>query len=100
MLKRVISFLLCLNMLVSMLPVRSFATENTTEPTEEIVETEPLEETTTSLEALAESTEEVTVPTETIVEETAPEAITEPQLVCTGLVDCPGNDHTRMHRDS
>ena len=86
MLKRWISFLLCLNMLVALLPVQSFAVEDATEPIEEIVETEP--------------TEEVTVPTETIVEETAPEAITEPQLVCTGLVDCPGNDHTRMHRDS
>ena len=97
MLKRVISTILCLNMFVSMLPVRSFATEDVTEPTEEIVETEPLEETTAPTEVVTEPTEEVTIPTEAVVEITAAvtesEATTDPELVCTGLVDCPASDH-------
>ena len=60
MLKRVISFLLCLNMLVSMLPVQSFATEDITEPTEEIVATEPMEETTAPTETVTEPEQETT----------------------------------------
>ena len=64
MLKRVISLLFCLNMLVSMLPVWAFATEE-----------------------IEDSTEEITVPTEIVVKPT------EYESVCTGLVDCPVNDH-------
>lgn len=83
MLKRIISLILCLAMVLTILPTQTIAQE-TEEPTEEILETEPTEEETVlpeeesdpteeavaPTEATEESTEETTVPTEAVLEPT------------------------------
>ena len=74
MLKRVISFLLSLVMVISVLP-QSFAAETGTEPPENPAQTraveeitESAEETTASTEAATEPSGETTVPTEAVTE--------------------------------
>ena len=79
MLKRIISLILCLVMLISAVPVQAFAGEAENEPTELLRETEGGEES----ESVTEPPEETAVPAETVTEpagETAApeEAITEP----------------------
>ena len=84
MLKRIISLLLCLAMVISMVPTQALATDDMGEKiTEPILETEHVAESTASTEEEAEPTAESTVPTEAeteSAEETiAPtEAVTEP----------------------
>ena len=89
MLKRIISLLLCVVMVVTMLPIQSAATEA---------------ETYINLLEVTETTEEDTVPAETTEpEETSgptenpePEGTIEPEAEeqnCTGLLDCPAENH-------
>ena len=89
MLKRIISLLLCVVMVVTMLPIQSAATEA---------------ETYINLLEATETTEEDTVPAETTEpEETSgptenpePEGTIEPEAEeqnCTGLLDCPAENH-------
>ena len=66
MLKRAISFFLCLAMVFSMVPVQAFAEEETTAPSESI--TESTKETTASTEAETEPTERITAPAEPVPE--------------------------------
>jgi len=105
MLKRMISLLLCVVMVISMIPAQVFATDDMEEEIlDQILETEPVEETTVptegdamptedptesteetaeTKETIADPTEEATAPTETVTEPTeeitAPtEEVTEP----------------------
>lgn len=86
MLNRMISLFLCIVMVISMVPVQAFATEDVTEPTETV--TEPTEETTVPTEPVTEPTEETIAPTEAATEhaqgETAPTEETiakEPEVI-------------------
>ena len=75
MMKRLLSLLLCMVMLLSMVPVQAIAQETAEESTELVSETEatepvtePVEETTAPTEALTEPFEETAAPTEAMTE--------------------------------
>ena len=75
MLKRLISFILCLVMVLSILPAHALAMDDEVEEATSVLETEPVlettaaaEETTASTEAVMEPDEEITVPTEAVTE--------------------------------
>ena len=75
MLKRMLAVVLCLAMVITMLPVQAIALE-TEEPTEMILETEPVEEVTEPAEEVTEPEEEETEPAEEVTEPA--EEVTEP----------------------
>ena len=99
MFRRLLSFVLCLSLILSNVPVPAFAEENVPESTEVI--SENTEDFTFPTESVTEATEADVVP-DPVPEEivTEPSESLEEEIVeqtkpaCTGLADCAAENHS------